>query len=134
MKLIFILLTPFIFCSAHSQVMKFRAVKFVCTRYNNQDMDPPESKNLKGTPVELNMDSSILYIHSPTLQVFQFNDKPLEVSEKDSIMSYSFFSVDKNKVKLTLTHLIYESGSAPYFAAVILDYRDKTYIYYLQKE
>lgn len=134
MKLILTLLFfTLIISAAHSQIMKFKAVKFVCTRYENQPMVPPEYKDLKGIPVEFNMDSSILYIRSPSIQVFRFDEKPISGSEKDSVISYRFNSVDKNKVKCILIQKIYESESAPYLAEIIVEYPDKTYIYYLQR-
>src|SRR5882757_4286115 len=132
MRVILILLFSLLISTAHSQIVKFKAVKFVCTRYKNQPMEPPESKVLNGISVELNMDSSILYIYSPIVQVFHFDEKPISGSEKDSIISYSFNSVDKNTVRCVLTHKIYESEDAPYLAEIILEYADKTYMYYLQ--
>lgn len=118
--------------TVNGQVMKFKAVKFVCTRYNNQPMEPPEFKDLKGTPVEFNMDSSILYIYSPKSQVFHFEEKPIGGSEKDSVITYRFNAVDKSGAKCILTQSIYESETAPYLARVVLEYPDKTYLYYLQ--
>ncbi|SRR5712692_3845782 len=121
-----------IICNA--QVMKFKAVQFICTRYQNQTLEPPEFKDLKDMPVEFNMDSSIFYIHSPTIQVFRLDTKPIGGSEVDSVMTYIFNGVDNKGRKCILTHSIYESESALYFAKIILEYPDKTYLYYLQKE
>lgn len=134
MKLLLILLLLSLMGStSQSQVYKFKAVKYVCTRYQNQDMEPPEIKESKGIPVEFDMDSSILYIHSTIMQKFVFEGKPILYSEKDSIMRLKFNSIDKKGAKCLVTQDIYESELAEYYTAFIIEYPDKTYIYFLQR-
>lgn len=96
-------------------------------------MEPPEFKDLKGMAVEFDMDSSILYIHSPNIQVFRLDPKPLDASEKDSIAIYKFNGIDQKGVKCMVTSRIYESEKAQHFGAFILEYPDKTYLYYVEK-
>lgn len=134
MRLLLSIIFFAVITSVNGQIVKFKAVKYICTRYQNQPLEPPEFRDLKGMAVEMDMDSSILYIHSPKLQVFHFDEKPIDGWEKDSVLTYKFRAVDKNGVKCILTHNIYESNSMPYFADVILQYPDKTYMYYLQRE
>ena len=83
--------------------------------------------------VEFDMDSSILYIHSPNLQVFRLNPKPLAAFEQDSIATYKFNGIDQKGVKCIVTSRLYESEKADHFAAFILEYPDKTYMYYVEK-
>lgn len=115
------------------QIYRYKATQFNCTRYQNEPMEPPESKDLKGMAVEFDMDSSILYIHSPNVQVFHLEAKPFGGGEKDSIMTYKFNGVDSKGVKCIITHKIYESEKAPHFASFWLEYPDKTYMYYVEK-
>ncbi len=68
MKNLIFLFLSFFSIAGQAQIYKFRAVQFNCTRYQNQPMEPPETKDLKDMPVEFDMDSSILYIHSPNIQ------------------------------------------------------------------
>jgi hypothetical protein len=119
--------------AGHAQIYKFRAVQFNCTRYQNQPMEPPETKDLKDMPVEFDMDSSILYIHSPNIQVFHLDKKPFAGGEKDSIVNYKFNATDSHGVKCIVTQEIYESEKAPHLASFWLEYPDKTYMYYLEK-
>jgi hypothetical protein len=116
-----------------AQVMKYTAVQFNCTRYENQPMDPPETKDLKGMPIEFNMDSAILYIHSPNIQVFHCDLRPFSVTEKDSVMMYKFHGTDAKGVKCTVTHELYESEKAEHLGSFWLEYPDKTYMYYVEK-
>jgi hypothetical protein len=115
------------------QIYKYKATQFICTRFQNQPIEPPEFKDLKGMAVEFDMDSSILYIHSPNIQVFHLNPKPIEAFERDSIATYRFNGIDAKGVKCIVTHKIYESEKADHFAAFWLEYPDKTYMYYLEK-
>lgn len=119
--------------TAHSQTFKFRATQFMCTRFQNQEMDPPEFKDCHNLAIEFSMDSSILYIHSPNVQVFRLESKPFGGGEKDSVMTYKFNGVDSKGVKCIITHKIYESGEAPHFASFWLEYPDKTYMYYVER-
>jgi hypothetical protein len=119
--------------SAHSQIEHFKATQFVCTKYEGQPVDPPEFKDLKGMTVEFNMDSSILYIHSPNVQVFRLNPKPIAAFEQDSIVTYKFNGIDQKGVKCNVSSRFYESEKADHFAAFILEYEDKTYLYYVEK-
>lgn len=119
--------------SAMGQIIHFKAVQFACTRYMSQPMEPPEFKDLDSMRVEFDMDSSILYIHSPTMQVFRLNPKPIEAFEKDSIATYRFNGTDAKGVKCIITHNIYESEKAAHFAAFWLEYPDKIFMYYVEK-
>lgn len=123
----------FLTLSAKAQIEHFKATQFICTRYQGQPMDPPEFKDLKGMAVEFDMDSSILYIHSPTIQIFRLDPKPIDAFEKDSIATYRFSGIDQKGTKCVVTHRIYESEKADHFAAFLLEYPDKTYIYYLER-
>lgn len=96
-------------------------------------MEPPEFKDLKGIAVEFDMDSSILYIHSPTIQIFRLDPKPIDAFEKDSITIYRFSGIDQKGTKCVVTHRIYESEKADHFAAFVLEYPDKIYMYYVEK-
>jgi hypothetical protein len=133
MKYTILLCFASITLSAHSQIEHFKATQFICTRYQGQPMEPPEFKDLNGVAVEFDMDSSILYIHSPAVQIFRLDPKPTDAYEKDSIVTYKFNGVDQKGVKCTVTHRIYESERADYFAAFILEYPDKTYMYYVNR-
>lgn len=125
-----------LFClsgSARAQLLHFRAVQFICTRYQNEPMEPPEFKDLDSMKVEFDMDSSILYIHSPAIQVFHLEGKPFSISEKDSVMTYRFNGADIKGVKCVIQHDIYESEKAPHFASFWLEYPDKIYMYYVER-
>jgi|HubBroStandDraft_3_1064219.scaffolds.fasta_scaffold94218_3 hypothetical protein len=130
-------LIPFILLllglSGTAQVMHLKAVQFICTRFENQPMEPPEFQDLKGMPVEFDMDSSILYIHSPNIQVFHLDAKPFAGSNDDSILVYKFHGIDNKGVKCIITQELYESVKAPHLASFWLEYPDKTYMYYLEK-
>ena len=115
-----------------AQVYKFRAVQFVCTRFQNQPMEPPEYKDLKDMPMEWSVDSSTLTIHSPNIQVFHIDPDPIVREEKDSVVRFKFNAVDNHGVKCLVTHEIYESEKAPHFADFWLEYPDKTYMYYVE--
>lgn len=128
---LFLLLGGF---TAHSQTYKFQAVQFICTRFRNETLEPPEFKDLKDMPVEFDMDSSIIYIHSPNLQIFHLDPKPIRAWEEDSIAIYKFNATDKKGVKCIVSQRVYESEKAPYFAAFVLEYPDKTYMYYVERE
>lgn len=119
--------------SSEAQVMHLKAVQFICTRYQNEAMEPPEFKDLNGMPVEFDMDSSIIYIHSPNIQIFHLDAKPFAGSNDDSILVYKFHGIDNKGVKCVITHEIYESVKAPHLASFWLEYPDKTYMYYLEK-
>jgi hypothetical protein len=95
-------------------------------------MEPPEMHDLKDMPIELNSDSSILYIHSPIVQIFHLDSKPFSVFEKDSIATFKFNGVDSKGIKCIVTHEIYESEKAPHLASFWLEYPDKTYMYYVE--
>lgn len=123
----------FLTLSGKAQIEHFKATQFVCTRYQGQPMEPPEFKDLKGMAVEFDMDSSILYIHSPNIQVFRLDPKPLDASEKDSIATYKFNGIDQKGVKCMVTSRIYESEKAEHFAVFILEYPDREYWYYVEK-
>jgi hypothetical protein len=119
--------------SANAQVYRFRAVQFICTRYQNEPMEPPEYKDLKDMPMEWSVDSSTLTIHSPNIQVFRIDPNPIVREEKDSVVRFKFNAVDNHGVKCLVTHEIYESEKAPHFADFWLEYPDKTYMYYVEK-
>lgn len=133
MKTTIFLFLGFLSISANAQIYKFKAVQFICTRFQNQPMEPPEFKDLKNMPIEFDMDSSILYIHSPNIQVFHLDAKPFAGGEKDSIVNYKFNATDNHGVKCVVTHEIYESEKAPHLASFWLEYPDKTYMYYVEK-
>ena len=122
-----------LFLSGKAQIEHFKATQFICTRYQGQPMEPPEFKDLKGMAVELDMDSSILYIHSPKIQVFHMDKKPYAGGEKDSILNYKFHATDGKGVKCIVTQELYESEKAPHLASFWLEYPDKTYMYYVEK-
>ena len=128
-----LILASLSFAQSDAQVFKFRAVQFICTKYQNQPMEPPEFKDLKNMPVEFDMDSSILYIHSPAMQIFHLESHPFDGGEKDSIMTYIFHGTDQKGIKCIVTHRIYESEKADHFAAFILEYPDKIFWYYVEK-
>jgi hypothetical protein len=132
-KYIILIISAIPFAQLNAQVFKFRAVQFICTKYQNQPMEPPEFKDLKNMPVEFDNDSSILYIHSPSEQIFRLNKKPIDAFEKDSIAIYRFNATDQKGSKCIVSHRIYESASAPHFAAFVLEYTDKIFWYYVEK-
>ena len=119
--------------SGKAQIMRYTAVQFICTRFQGQSMDPPEFKDLKGMPIEFDMDSSILYIHSPTIQIFHCDSKPFVASEKDSVLTYKFHGIDSKGVKCTITHELYESDKADHLGSFWLEYPDKTFMYYVER-
>lgn len=118
---------------AHSQTYKFKATQFVCTRFQNQPMDPPEFKDANGMAVEFNMDSSILYIHSPGIQVFHLDPQPFDGGEKDSVLTYKFHGISIKGIKCIITHELFLSEKAPHFASFWIEYPDETYMYYVER-
>jgi len=134
-KRIYTLIAVFILLANHciAQLYRFTASQFICTKYQNQVVDPPEIKNLKNMPVEFDMDSSVLYIHSPSLQVYHLIGKPIEAFEQDSVATYTFWASDFKQVKCKISQKIYESEKAPHYAAFIIEYPDKTYLYYVER-
>jgi hypothetical protein len=93
------LILIFLYLAAYrtdAQTYKYKAVQFICTRFQNHSIEPPEIHDLKDMPVEFNMDSSILYIHSPNIQVFHIGPNPLVREEKDSIVRLKFNATDNH--------------------------------------
>ena len=123
----------FIAVSGKAQIMRYKAVQFTCTKFENQAMDPPETKDLKGMLIEFDPDSSILYIHSPNIQVFHLDAKPFAMFEKDSIATYQFYGTDAKGVKCKVTHNLYESEKADHLGAFWVEYPDKVYMYYVER-
>lgn len=116
-----------------AQIMKYRSTQFVCTKFQNQVLDPPEFKDLKDMAIEFSMDSSVLTIHSPAVQVFHLENKPFRAFEKDSSVTYQFRGVDQKGVKCVVTHVIHESEKPEHLGYFELAYSDKTYLYYVDQ-
>lgn len=124
----------FISIKGHAQIMKFQAVQFICPRFQNALLDPPEFHDCKNMPVEWDMDSSFVYIHSPSEQIFHFNKSPIAMEEKDSVLTTQFKAKNmKTYTNCYITLKVYERGTDKYFASITIQYPDNTYIYNLQK-
>jgi len=130
MKILIIILLIAINTSAFSQTMQYKAVQFVCTKYQGKELDPPEIKELTGFPIQFDMDSSILFIQSPKMQRFVLDAKPISFSEDDSTIYTLFNAVDEKGRKCKITAYVYKRESDKYAAEFWMEYPDKKYVYY----
>jgi hypothetical protein len=117
-----------------TQVLKFKAVQFICTKYQNQPLDPPEFQDCHNMLVEFNQDSSFLRIHSPNIQLFTLERKPIFMQEKDSVLFTLFAGKNAKGEKCRILFKLYERETDKYWASVTIEYPDKIFMYYLQKE
>ena len=118
----------------YAQTMQYKAVQFVCTKYNNYVFDPPEIKDCGKFPILFDMDSSILSIQSPKPQRFILDAKPLSFSEDDSTIYTLFNAVDEKGKKCKITAYLYKRESDKYAAQFWMEYPDKKYMYYVDNK
>lgn len=123
----------FLSLSGKSQIMRFKAVQFICTRFQNQAMDPPEFKDLDSLKVEWDMDSTILHIHTHTEQRYTLNRNPISSENTDSMVVTKFNGIDRLGVSCSVTMVIYKLDKFPHLALIGIEYPDKTYMYYVEK-
>lgn len=125
-----ILILPVLACC---QSLRFKAVEFVCTRYQNQPVNPPEIKVCNGFPVTFDMDSSFLRISSPNEQQIALKVISGSYVENDSLIITKFDGADRKGLKCLVTAYLYKTLPRKHAASFTLEYPDKTYMYYVEE-
>lgn len=104
--------------------------KSIVDSATREDSVVPSEADLKDMAVEFDMDSTILTIHSPTIQVFHLQNKPVSYSDVDSVITTVFAGIAKNGKKCNVIITFYKSQSAQHFVCFKIEYYDETYMYY----
>lgn len=127
-----LLIFYFVSTKADSQVLKFKAVEFIALRYENKAVDPPMRKACDSFLVNLDMDKSILDIHSPKEQVFNLTPLKDAYGENDTVAILRFDGKnDKGDCRIKI--IFYKLPNRLHPESFVLEYPDKTYMYYLEE-
>lgn len=133
MKILIIIALIIYGLTGYAQTFTYKAVQFVCTRYQNQPLEPPEFKDCNGFPIDFDIDSSTLNIHSPNGQFFRMIVIPGSYKETDSITEVKFNAMDKKGAKCRISVELYPRDKSKHDGCFWLEYPDKIYMYFVEK-
>lgn len=125
------IISLFIYSTANAQVVKYKAVIFTTLKYKGEDVKPP----LQGACdflVVLNLNKLKINLYSNKEQEFDIVKKG-EVIKGNKVITHQYSCVDSDGEKCLVGFGVYEEGNA-YSAALIVDYGETVYAYYMKDD